>query len=329
MAENQSQKVAWAWHPPVPLRGVPVFVWPPRPLAMLKFLVSHAFFWSLMIPFWATATITWLYLQPALERCVEFQADWILEIYARNLGLMLLVAGGIHLYLFTFKRQGSDRKFDPRDLSTNDRKFFARNQVWDNMFWSCASGVTFWTAYEVFFMWAYANNMLPFFLDWNTHPVWFVAVFFLIPFWTSLHFYLIHRLLHWKPLYRIAHSLHHRNDNIGPWSGLSMHPIEHAIYLSTVLIHVVVLSHPIHVLFHMHWTTLGAAIAHTGFEALTFRGRRIFMLGAFYHQLHHRFYDCNYGNRDVPWDEWVGTSHDGTPEAMARIRKRRLRKARF
>ena len=33
-------------------------------------------------------------LQPALERCIEFRADWILQMYARNLGLMLLVAGG-------------------------------------------------------------------------------------------------------------------------------------------------------------------------------------------------------------------------------------------
>ena len=76
---------------------------------------------------------------------------------------MLLVAGGLHLYFYTFGRQGAERKFDPRGMGTNDRKFFARNQVWDNMLWTCASGVTIWTAYEAGFMWAYANDLLPFY----------------------------------------------------------------------------------------------------------------------------------------------------------------------
>ena len=172
-------------------------------------------------------------------------------------------------------------------------------------------------------MWAYANDLLPFYLDWRAHPVWFAFTFVAVIFWTSLHFYFVHRFLHWKPLYRLAHSLHHRNDNLGPWSGLSMHPIEHVIYLSSVLIHLVVLSHPIHIFFHMQWNTLGAAWTHAGFESLLFKNRSVLKLGSFHHQLHHRFYDCNYGNEFTPCDRWFGTNHDGTPEAMARIRERR------
>ena len=192
----------WAWHPPLPLEPVPVFIWPPRPVAVLKYLASLAFMGSVLIPFGVLATLSWLYLQPALERCAELGADWILQMYARNLGLMLLVAGGLHLYFYTFRRQGAERKYDPRDMGTNDRKFFARNQVWDNVFWSCASGVTIWTAYEAGFMWAYANGLLPFYLRVDEHPVWFAATLIMIPFWGSMHFYFVHRLLHWRPLYR-------------------------------------------------------------------------------------------------------------------------------
>ena len=317
---------AWAWHPPLPLEPVPVFIWPPRPVAALKYLVSLAFMGSVLIPFGVLATLSWLYLQPALERCAELRADWILQMYARNLGLMLLVAGGLHLYFYTFRRQGAERKFDPRDMGADDRKFFARNQVWDNMLWTCASGVTIWTAYEAGFMWACANGLLPFYLRVDEHPVWFAATLVAIPFWASLHFYFVHRLLHWRPLYRIAHALHHRNDNTGPWSGISMHPIEHLLYLSSVLIHVVLASHPIHVFFHLQWNTLGAAVTHTGFESLTFRGRPILMLGSFHHQLHHRYYDCNYGNPPMPWDRWFGTDHDGTPRAMAEVVRRRRKR---
>ena len=123
-AATSAGKDAWAWHPPLPLQGIPIFVWPPRPLAALSYLASLAFFWSVMIPFGALATFTWVYLQPALERSVEFQADWILQMYARNLGLMLIVAGGLHLYFYAFKQQDSERKFDPRDLVKTHRRFF-------------------------------------------------------------------------------------------------------------------------------------------------------------------------------------------------------------
>ena len=107
-----------------------------------------------------------------------------------------------------------------------------------------------------------------------------------------------------------------------------MHPIEHLIYLSSILIHVAFASHPIHILFHMQWNTLGAAASHTGFEALTFRGRPILTLGSFHHQLHHRYYDCNYGNPFMPWDRWLGTDHDGTPRAMAELQRRRRERLR-
>ncbi len=321
-------KKTWAWTPPLPLKGIPVLVWPPQPAAALRWFASVSFIGSILIPFGATAITAWLYLQPALERCVEFRADWMLQMLARNLVLMFLVAGGLHLYLHTYRRQGQDRKFDTRTLDRKNRKFLGGSQVRDNMFWSCVSGVTVWTAYEVVFMWAYANELLPFYLDWADHPVWFGLTFIAIVFWSSFHFYFVHRLLHWKPLYKIAHAVHHRNDNIGPWSGLSMHPIEHVLYLSSVLLHILIASHPIHIFFHMHWNTLGAAASHAGFDSLMFRGRRLMGLTSFHHQLHHRYYNCNYGNEYTPCDRWFGTEHDGTPGAMARLRERRQMRGR-
>ena len=204
-------------------------------------------------------------------------------MYGRNLGLMILIAGGLHLYFYTYKRQGTSRKFDPRDLDRKNRKYFGNNQVWDNIFWSCASGITIATAYEVFFMWGYANDLLPFYLDWKKHPIWFVSTLIAIPFWSSIHFYLIHRLVHWKPLYKLAHAVHHRNDNIGPWSGISMHPIEHVIYLSSILIHAVVASHPVHIFFQTNWNTIGAAASHTGFESITIRDKPIFLPVSYTH----------------------------------------------
>jgi len=314
-------KAEWAWHPPLPIENSPLFAWPPRPAKALKWLATSGFLLSEKAILVALATLTWLYLQPALERCVELRLDWILAIYARNLGLMLLVAGSLHLYFHRFKRQGAERKFMARDFSRRSRSFQWRDQVRDNAFWTLASGVAIWSAYEVLFIWAYANSLIPY-LDWRAHPLWFGLLFLLIPIFESMHFYWIHRLLHWRPLYKLAHALHHRNINTGPWSGISMHPLEHILYFSSVLIHWLVASHPVHVLYHMQFLTLAAVTSHCGFESLLVRDKSRLALGSFHHQLHHRYFECNYGNTEMPWDAWFGTFHDGTPEATTRLRKK-------
>ena len=152
---------------------------------------------------------------------------------------------------------------------------------------------------------------------------WFLLAFLLLPIWSAFHFYWVHRLLHVPLLYRKVHSLHHRNVNIGPWSGLSMHPVEHFLYLSSLCIHWFVASHPIHLIFHIIYQGPGAAITHTGYEDLLIKDKRRLALGTFYHQLHHRYYECNYGNQEMPWDRWFGTFNDGTDEATRLTRERK------
>lgn len=41
------------------------------------------------------------------------------------------------------------------------RNFTFRSQLWDNVFWTLASGVTVWTAYEVALFWLLANVYAP------------------------------------------------------------------------------------------------------------------------------------------------------------------------
>ncbi len=317
---NNAQKEVWLWHPRLPIENAPVFDWPPRPLAILKYLFGKGFLLSQNFAFVLLAIITWFYLAPALERCVDFKVDWILQLYALNLALVVLMGSGLQLYFHTFKLQDSERKFDPRELDRNNAKYFANNQVWDNIFWTCASGVTIWTAYQTILMWAYANGALPW-LAFTDNPIWFVLLFPVLVFWSSMHFYWVHRLLHWKPLFKLAHSLHHRNVNVGPWSGISMHPIEHVLYFSNFLIHLVIASHPIHLFFHAYHQGLGPMSSHSGFSTLLVKGKPTLDLGDFFHQLHHRYFDCNYGTSAMPWDKWFGSFHDGTPEATARLRR--------
>jgi len=142
---------------------------------------------------------------------------------------MLLVAGGLHWYFYIARKQGDERRYDNRPFATRSRKFTFGSQVRDNMFWSLASGVTVWTLYEVLMLWALANGKAPA-LAMPEHLIWLVLMILLIPMWETTHFFLIHRLIHTSKIYQRVHALHHRNTNVGPWSGLSMHRLsEHRV----------------------------------------------------------------------------------------------------
>ena len=104
-----------------------------------------------------------------------------------------------------------------------------------------------------------------------------------------------------------------------------MHPVEHLLFFSSILIHWILSAHPIHILFHMQHQALTAVTSHAGFEALLVKDRNALALGNFHHQMHHRYFECNYGNLEVPWDKVFGSFHDGTEQSHEQFVKRRRR----
>lgn len=314
----------WNHMPELPLKVSPLFTWPPDPVEMARWIWNSWFLISERLIILGIALVSFHWFQPPLEQTQTLAFDWIAQVYLRNFLLMFAVAGGLHLWFYTFTRQGDKLKYDARPLKKNGRQFTLGGQIRDNMFWTLGSGVFFWTAYEVLMFWALANGYAPL-LTWAANPVWFIVLFLLIPFWESFYFYWIHRMIHQPFLYRHVHSLHHRNTNVGPWSGLSMHPVEHAIYLGSVFIHLIVGAHPVHILYHLQYFTLTAVTTHTGFQGLLMKDRNRLNLGTFHHQMHHRYFECNYGGLEMPWDKWFGSFHDGTVEAHEIMQERRRR----
>lgn len=314
----------WNHHPDLPIAVSPIMNWPPQPVAWVRWLASYWLALSSIVMEFVAAWVVFAWFQPSIEEMRSLSLEWIGQIWFRNLILIFLVAGGLHLWFYSFTAQGKKLKFDARALAKNNGTYTFRNQVLDNMFWSVASGVTVWTTFEVMYWWAMANRVVPQ-LVFTENPIWFALWFVLIPIWSSFHFYWIHRLLHWPPLYRMAHSLHHRNVNIGPWTGISMHPVEHVLYFSSVVIHFIVPSHPAHILFHLYQQGLNPAFSHSGFEGVVVSDKKRIAAGDFFHQLHHRFFECNYGTAEMPWDRLFGSFHDGTSAADEATKERRRR----
>ena len=314
----------WNFHPALPISMSPVFDIPPKPKAALAWLLGTWLKLTPPVSHLTFALVAYLFLWPAMADMQQLSGAWMVQIFAINLGAVLILAGAMHCYLHVFAGQEMRLKFDARPMEKSGRFTFG-NQVWDNMFWTLASGVPIWTAWMILYFWIAANGWVPTLDTIGASPVWFVLMFFVIRFWQSFHFYWIHRLIHIPWLFKNVHHLHHRNINVGPWSGLSMHPVEHVLYYSGIVIHLVLPSHPIHVIFHMFALNLGAVYSHSGFDKLLIRDKETIKAGSFHHQLHHRYFECNYGSEEIPLDRWFGSFHDGTAEATQRIRARKKR----
>ena len=309
----------------LPLQVNPLFRRPIRAGAVLRWYWDSWFPLTQNLALVLLACAAWTWASPTMEQAAN-PGSWILLILVRNLVLVVVLAHALHLIFHGKQLQGQDHKYDPRPFPRKGRVFTFDDQLRDNVFWTCASGVTIWSLWEALIWWSMANGYAPVW-RWEDGWVWFLAIFFLIPVWESFYFYWMHRLLHTNMLYRF-HALHHRNTDIGPWSGLSMHPVEHVFYFGTALIHFVVPTHPVHVVAHLMFFGLYAITTHTGFEGVWAAGRKRLHLGNFHHQMHHRYFEVNYGTLEVPWDLLFGTFHDGSDRGKAMMKERLKTRAR-
>ncbi len=317
-----ARRKTWYFTPALPLKHAAPLEPPFRLASILKYLLDEWRPLGLRFIILVISIVIWTWFTPAIERAVVFQADWMLEILIRNLVVVLVVAGGLHWLLYVFRNQDDESRYIARPFARNSRIFHFRNQVRDNMFWTLCSSVPVGAGFECLMLWGYANGHIAL-LTVTENPGWFIGLTLLVPVWSGIHFYWYHRLLHVGPLYKHIHSWHHKNVNIGPWSGHAMHPLEHIGLYSDLLIYFLIASHPVHVIFNAMLHTIGGPVSHCGYHRIRlFRGFSL-QWGDFYHQLHHRFIDCNYGTPETPWDRKFGSFHDGTEEGDRLINERR------
>lgn len=306
--------------PNEPVNVAPLLVWPWSVTAFLKWLPGYFLPWNVM--FMALAFVIWKFTLPSAETMQTLSIGWIAGIWLRNMAIILIIYGALELRLYVRRRQGNRFKYNAKWPSEQKSDVFMfRSQNIDNFIRSFGTGIPIWTAYEVLGLWAWANGWGP----WTTfgeNPVWLAIFGLLIPVIHEVHFYLIHRLIHVPILYKWVHSVHHNSVNPSPWSSLSMHPVEHLLYWSGSLIHLILPSHPLLLIYHTQLTGTGAVIGHVGFDKIELGKEAGVDTHAYAHYLHHKYFEVNYADGTVPLDQWFGTWHDGTKEGDALMNAR-------
>jgi len=298
------------WAPNKALEVAPILVFPPQPLKFLKWLPGYFLPWNSL--FMALGAVLWFWLTPSAEMMKTLSIGWIAYLFVRNCVIVIVIYGALELRLYVRRKQGRSFKYNGRWPSEwPSDVFMYRIQNIDNIIRTFGTGLPIWTAYEVLLLWCYANGWGPW-VTFATHPVWLVCFGLSLPIYHEVHFYCIHRLIHVPVLYRWIHSVHHNSVNPSPWSSLSMHPIEHLLYWSDSLVHLILPSHPLLALYNFQITGTGAVIGHVGFDKIVTGENSGIDTHAFTHYLHHKYFEVNYSEGTIPLDKWFGTWHDGT-----------------
>lgn len=318
MAQTRTRMQRSKGYDPEPMDVPPLFQSPPRPVAMARWLITK-YLWPQSLAWIGLAALTYHLLTPSLGRFASLGLDDVALLWLRNTVLMLVVIGGQHWWLHIRRAQDTEFKYEGRWLAKDRNSFLFNDQTKDNMFWTLVSGGGIAALYEAIMFRLYATESIP-----QLSSFWAIAAMTFAVFWIEgVHFYLNHRLLHVDLLYSWAHALHHRNVNTGPWSGISMHPLEHLLYFSLPFVFLAIPGSPYIATFCLVYLMISPSPSHSGFDRFKIGDDADFHGGDYFHNLHHRYFEVNYGMLLLPLDKWFGTFHDGSVEAHEQMKDRR------
>jgi len=214
-----------------------------------------------------------------------------------------IVAGGAYLVVW---RWGGDRFRSRRLSSHSPTKAQLRNEI----FYSLISSVVFALAGAIVFV-AWQSGGTKIYVDISEFGYLYLLVS--LPLYLFLHdtyFYFIHRLMHTRALFARVHGVHHESKNPTPWAAFSFHPLEAA--LEAIILPILFFLIPLHqyaVVVLLTWMTLSSVINHLGYEFFPAAFRRLPIINATHHQLHHRDVRQNFGLYFTYWDQLLGTTH--------------------
>lgn len=262
-----------------------------------SYLIGSILFFGPNFVWWMVALIDYVIFPYEIDAAKVFTFNWMRYRFLANIVLVLGYVSFWHMSLY-FLHWGK-RPFNP------DREY-KWSKVLHNAFYSVC-GIAQWTVWEALFVYCFATGRLPYITDEESFGTckglaMFAFTCLFVAVWRDVHFYFAHRVIHIKFFYKYVHSLHHRNTDIEPFAGLSMHPIEHLLYFACAGPALYMRASPFFLMWMGMHLLISPAASHSGFED-HFQSDQ-------YHYLHHRFFECNYGTGGVPYDKWFGTFRD-------------------
>ena len=143
---------------------------------------------------------------------------------------------------------------------------------------------------------------------------WFYTSFLVTIIVHDFYFYWTHRLMHHKSIYKYVHKVHHKFSNPSPWAASAFHPFEAIIEagILPLLIFTIPLHQNVTMAFLIYMIARNV-LGHLGFELFPkgFASNKWlnWHTTSTHHNMHHKYFDCNYGFYFTWWDNWLKTTH--------------------
>jgi sterol desaturase/sphingolipid hydroxylase (fatty acid hydroxylase superfamily) len=192
------------------------------------------------------------------------------------------------------------------------KRFPGKENIWFEIKYSLLF-ILITAIYGFFISWARGlgwTKMYDNISDYGT-PYFIFSIIALI-FLHDTYFYWGHRFMHLKKVYPIVHQVHHHSINPTPWAAYSFHPLEGFIEAGFLLIVFLMPIHIIALFIFLGFSTFFNVYGHLGYEL--FKPRKEKGLGftntATHHNMHHSFFNCNYGIYFNFWDKLMKTNHE-------------------
>ncbi len=254
-----------------------------------------------------------------IEATSDFKR-FTIAVYASLLFRYLFFAGlGMLIFYVIWRRHLFGRKIQP--------SFPKHQDYWREFSWSLLTLLIF-TAIGWL---AFCPELRPF-THWYFHISDFGTPYFIISILIMIvvhdaYFYWTHRFMHWPPVYRIFHRVHHDSTNPSPWAAFSFHPLEAIVEAGILMLFAFTLPvHPIALLAFLLWMTVFNVSGHLGYEMFPkwFTRNRFgrWLNTSTNHNLHHKYFRGNYGIYFRWWDIWMNTTHERYERDLAEIQNR-------
>ena len=122
-------------------------------------------------------------------------------------------------------------------------------------------------------------------------------------------------------MFKHVHLVHHKSTDPTPWAAFSFHPLEAIVqgaYFPIVAL--LIPAHPVAVLTWVLYQFTLNVLGHLGYEILpkgwTTSKFTFWHNTGTHHNMHHKYFRCNYSLYFNVWDRLMGTNHEKYDETL-------------
>lgn len=232
-----------------------------------------------------------------------------------DLGRYLIAAGTLSLILWMAKQYTEARRIQKRKASLDDYKREFLSSLRTVLIFAVT---TISTVLFIQVGWVNIDNGP---VNWPVFAIQLAAMVIA----HDAYFYWMHRALHHKSLFKIAHLHHHKSRTPTPWAAYSFASIEaaaEAAFVPAYLLLASTLGAPMFdfaIFIFLAHMIIRNVMGHAGIELFPagwIRSPLGWITTTTHHDLHHSQGNSNFGLYFTWWDRWMGTEH---PQYEARF----------